>query len=77
MQFNKAMKIMAACLLSFFVVSLKPSAALAAIAGESAKVAAMSATKKMWLDILCGGGASIIAVNFVHPIDIIKVRMQT
>ena len=76
-QFNRTMKIMFACLMSFCVFSMRPSAALAAVAGEAAKVATMSATKKIWLDIFCGAAASIIAVNFVHPIDIIKVRLQT
>jgi len=68
---------MAAVLLSFCVISMRPSAALAAVVGGSAKIAAMSASKKMFLDIFCGGAASVIAVNFVHPIDIVKVRLQT
>lgn len=75
-QFNWT-RIMFACLMSFGIFSLRPSAALAAVAGEAAKIATMSATKKIWLDIFCGAAASIIAVNFVHPIDIIKVRLQT
>ena len=63
--------------MSFFVISMRPSIALAAVAGESAKLAAMSGSTKLFLDIFCGGAASVIAVNFVHPIDIIKIRLQT
>jgi hypothetical protein len=27
-------------------------------------------------NIFCAGGAAVITVNFIHPIDVIKTRLQ-
>jgi len=69
------MKVMAAVLLSFYTLSMRPSNVLASVSALGAPLALTSATTKMFLDIFCGGAASVIAVNFVHPIDIVKIRL--
>ena len=47
------------------------------LAGGSLRAGTMSSTTKMLLDIFCAGAASVCAVNFVHPIDFVKIRVQT
>jgi len=31
--------------------------------------------KKMGLNVACAGGAAVVAVTFIHPIDVIKTRL--
>jgi hypothetical protein len=71
---RKYLKIMGAVLLSFSTFSLIPKLALY-LGGGSLGV--MSGTTKMMLDVFCAGAASVAAVNFVHPIDFVKIRIQT
>ena len=68
------LKIMGAVLLSFTTISVIPKLALY-LAGGSLKAGAMSGTTKMILDVFCAGAASVVAVNFVHPIDFVKIRL--
>lgn len=32
--------------------------------------------KKMITNIACAGGAAVITVSFIHPIDVVKTRLQ-
>jgi len=31
--------------------------------------------KKMGLNVVCAGGAAVVTVTFIHPIDVIKTRL--
>ncbi len=31
---------------------------------------------KFFKNIFCAGGAAVITVNFIHPIDVVKTRLQ-
>ena len=73
---RKYLKIMGAVLLSFSLFSQIPKLAMF-LAGGSLRAGPMSATTKMVLDVFCSGAASVAAVNFVHPIDFVKIRLQT
>ena len=35
-----------------------------------------NATNKFFKNIFCAGGAAVITVNFVHPVDVVKTRLQ-
>merc|ERR1712086_3671 len=38
--------------------------------------AKMSETKKLLTGVGCAGGAAVITVSFIHPIDVVKTRLQ-
>ena len=66
---------MAACVFSFAAFSLTPKLAMFLVGGS--RVGSMSGTTKILLDVFCAGAASVATVNFVHPIDVVKIRYQT
>jgi hypothetical protein len=33
-------------------------------------------SSKFFKNIFCAGGAAVITVNFVHPVDVVKTRLQ-
>ena len=33
-------------------------------------------SNKFFKNIFCAGGAAVITVNFIHPIDVVKTRLQ-
>lgn len=68
---------MGAVLLSFTTFSLIPKLALFLAGGSLHTGGAMSRSTQMLLDVFCAGAASVAAVNFVHPIDFVKIRLQT
>jgi hypothetical protein len=57
-----------------------PSSAFAATAAKvttaGASVAAQSNMTKLLKSVLCAGLAAVITVSFIHPIDVVKTRMQ-
>jgi hypothetical protein len=57
-----------------------PTPAFAATAAASvaslAPVVAQSAMKKLMRSVLLAGMAAVITVTFIHPIDVVKTRMQ-
>jgi len=36
----------------------------------------MSETKKLLTNVGCAGGSAVITVSFIHPIDVVKTRLQ-
>ena len=68
---------MGAVLLSFTTFSLIPKLTMFLAGGSLRSAGAMSSSTKMLLDVFCAGAASVAAVNFVHPIDFVKIRLQT
>lgn len=36
----------------------------------------MSDTNKLLKNVACAGGAAVITVSFIHPIDVVKTRLQ-
>lgn len=36
----------------------------------------MSDTSKLFKNVFCAGGAAVITVSFIHPIDVVKTRLQ-
>merc|ERR1711935_1305843 len=38
--------------------------------------AKMSETKKLLTGVGCAGGAAVVTVSFIHPIDVVKTRIQ-
>merc|ERR1711907_617767 len=36
----------------------------------------MSDTNKLLKNVFCAGGAAVITVSFIHPIDVVKTRLQ-
>ena len=57
-----------------------PTPAFAATAAKvtvaGASVAAQSNMTKLLKSVLCAGMAAVITVSFIHPIDVVKTRMQ-
>ena len=57
-----------------------PSSAFAATAAKvttaGASVAATGNMTKLLKSVLCAGLAAVITVSFIHPIDVVKTRMQ-
>lgn len=57
-----------------------PTPAFAATAAKvtvaGASVAAQSNMTKLLKSVLCAGIAAVITVSFIHPIDVVKTRMQ-
>ena len=43
------------------------------MSGEKPKA---SKLKKLGLNVLCAGGAAVVTVTFIHPIDVVKTRLQ-
>ena len=42
------------------------------MSGEKPKTSPMV---KMMTNIACAGGAAVITVSFIHPIDVVKTRL--
>jgi hypothetical protein len=38
--------------------------------------ASANTSNKFFKNIFCAGGAAVITVNFIHPIDVVKTRLQ-
>ena len=52
-------------------------AASKALAVEVATgVVTQSATTKLLKSVFCAGAAAVFTVSFIHPIDVVKTRMQ-
>ena len=58
--------------LIFFLLLLSPQLAFA-----STGVMPSSSSRSLLKYCFCGGAASVFACNFVHPLEILKVRLQT
>jgi len=53
-----------------------PTPAFAATAAAIAPAAANSAMTKLLKNVFCAGAAAVFTVTFIHPIDVVKTRIQ-
>ena len=62
--------------LCFVVPTPAFAATAAAVTSAGASAAAQSNMTKLLKSVLCAGLAAVITVSFIHPIDVVKTRMQ-
>ena len=62
--------------LCFVVPTPAFAATAAAVTSTGASAVAQSNMTKLLKSVLCAGLAAVITVSFIHPIDVVKTRMQ-
>ena len=62
--------------LCFSIPDPASAAAAAKATVEGASVVAQSNMTRLLKSVACAGMAAVITVSFIHPIDVIKTRMQ-
>ena len=59
-----------------FGIPMPAFAAVAAKAAVVAPVVAQTGMTKLLKNVFCAGAAAVFTVSFIHPIDVVKTRMQ-